>query len=138
MKEQLLALQSLKKQLRTIFAAEDITVSEYPVLAKLSFATACMLTPASQENPIEFNTWLDIALRSANEIVKPQRQDFYAFTEDKWYQRNGCHQLIISMQLLLTDISKSLGTDASMALESHSIPDTQQQRSSSPPKLGAY
>lgn len=128
--QQLDSLQGLRLKLREIFDNADVTVSDYPVLASLTFGASCMYSYHNSNNSQKFREALDMALNAAEEIVTPKQQDYYAFTNDVWYKANSCHDIVKSMLTTLRAIN------ATIDLESDTAADVQQaHRPNSPPKL---
>lgn len=130
MREQIESLKRLQQRLREIFDAEDITVSDYPILASLTFGTSCMYSFHKSHNSQKFREALELALSSAEEIITPKKQDYYAFTNDVWYKKNACHDIVKSMLTTLRAINSVIGKN--------NVADMQDDNPMSHPRLTAY
>lgn len=107
MRELLKVLNALEDSLAKPFDQNsDLTISDYPELAKLALAVSMM--QRCPNKPEKFKQHLNTALKWANEILKPKMQDSYAFTSSSWYQEARCNQTISSMLLTLNAIKMQL------------------------------
>lgn len=115
MKEQLKVLEALDTSLCKPFDdnPDQLTISEYPELAKLSLSASMM--QRFTNNPTMFKKHLNVALKWAREILSPTLQTSYAFTSSSWYTAARCHQTIASMLLTLRAIEMELNQPPSSA-----------------------